>query len=358
MNNKGFTLIELIAIIIIISVITILSFSSLTNTLKNTKLKEIEDYKLKIEAASQIYVETKLMRNETFTKGTYFEISVDELLNNDYIRNDIEVADKCTFENTKILVEKAYDNTIIYNVSCDDENIEYINGMPIYFNPVTGLVCDDYVEANSVTGINIGCMKWYTFNDDSESNTVNMILDHNTTAKVAWNSSGNNADGMNEVATALTNNTSNWTSGLSQRLITADEVADIVGASSNNTIKWNSNKSYGTAIETQSSWIYLDGGRNTNKTSYSTTDGWQKRYAIEQGTSNFSWLFDRTNGCTSYGCSIIDVNSYGYWTSTTIHGNTTRVWRIYRDSKMIYDSVDNDLYGVRPVITISKSLLQ
>ena len=29
-------------------------------------------------------------------------------------------------------------------------------------------------------------MKWYTFNDEGENaSTVNMILDHNTTAKVA-----------------------------------------------------------------------------------------------------------------------------------------------------------------------------
>ena len=52
-------------------------------------------------------------------------------------------------------------------------------------------------------------MKWYTFNDNESSSTVNMILDHNTTALVAYNSTGDNSE-MKEVKVALENDTESW----------------------------------------------------------------------------------------------------------------------------------------------------
>ena len=67
----------------------------------------------------------------------------------------------------------------------------YENGTAIYYNPVSGTKCNAS-EAVSTTGTKTGCMKWYAFNDDSESSTVNMILDHNTTAGIVWNSNNKN----------------------------------------------------------------------------------------------------------------------------------------------------------------------
>ena len=48
-------------------------------------------------------------------------------------------------------------------------------------------------------------MKWYALeNSDSSKSTVDVILDHNTTAKVAWNSEGINTE-MKEAQTELDN---------------------------------------------------------------------------------------------------------------------------------------------------------
>ena len=60
----------------------------------------------------------------------------------------------------------------------------YTNGEVVYFNVDTGEKCSNYTETQSNTGIKAGCMKFYAFNDDG-GDTVNLILDHNTTAKVA-----------------------------------------------------------------------------------------------------------------------------------------------------------------------------
>lgn len=72
-------------------------------------------------------------------------------------------------------------------------------------------------------------MKWYTFNDDKSSSTVNLILDHNTTASIQWKSSENLDDIMSKVNNSLSSNKATWNSNLSVRLIIADEIVKIAG---------------------------------------------------------------------------------------------------------------------------------
>lgn len=230
----------------------------------------------------------------------------------------------------------------------------YENGTAIYYNPVTNKLCSDYTEENSLNENKTGCMKWYIFNDNINKSTVNMILDHNTTNAVAWNSSGNNEDGMNEVKTALENDTKNW--NISARLITADEVAHIVGADTDDTIKWKSSKGYGdNDIETKVSWFYL----NASGTSYSSSNGWKKRISTEKSTNEYAWLFDYTSNCEDYGCNINRNNNYGYWTSTRVNGASSNIqaWFVYSIGSLDYALITRTDIGVRPVITLNKKEL-
>ena len=230
----------------------------------------------------------------------------------------------------------------------------YENGTIVYYNPVTGKVCSDYTEDNSTTGVNEGCLKWYIFNDNANNASVKMILDHNTTALVAWNSSGNINDGMNEVKTALESDTIGWKQ--TARLISADEVAQITGA--DKALKWSSIKEIGTSdcdINIQSSSYYLDGSGNPNNT-YSKTDGWQHKLSTVVGSNKFYWLFDYMNDCTSSGCMINDSSTYGYWTSTPRFGTLPYAWMVERSGWISTNSIDiSQYYGVRPVISVSKN---
>src|SRR5574344_1003337 len=156
--------------------------------------------------------------------------------------------------------------------------VKYDNGTAIYFNPETGETCTDYVESNSSTGTKTGCMKWYVFNDDG-SDTVNMILDHNTTAVTAWSSDGYVTNGPESAFMAkLKDDTSSWNgvdkrtdtynfnnntttytinySGYHARIITSDEVAKITGNTS-----WNSNSAV------YRDWFYLDNNSQTSSAS-------------------------------------------------------------------------------------------
>ena len=220
----------------------------------------------------------------------------------------------------------------------------------VYLDPSDLTVeCD---ENSELTTTPTGCKKFYIFDDSNDKYT--MIMDRNTTAKVAWNSSGKNADGMNEVAIRLNEDTTGWVG--SPRLITANELAHIVGADSNDTIKWAQSKTYGTDDTTnKASWFYLDGSGTT----YSSSDGWQKQVANSTTPSNYAWLYNYTIGCESYGCTIADSSTYGYWTSDAVIGYSDYAWGVNTGGRLYhYIGVKLDTYcGVRPVITIDKSIL-
>ncbi len=228
----------------------------------------------------------------------------------------------------------------------------YANGTPVYFNPVTGAKCTAG-EAVSTTGTKTGCMKWHVFNDTwNGSSTVNLILDHNTTATVAWNSSGLNSSGPLEALTQLSTDTSSWAgvptrtdsysfnngsanytinyNGYKARFITASEIATITGKSG-----FNSSTTAG---------FYLETNTSTAPSPYIGT---------------YKWLYNYTSGCTSYGCSIADPSTSGYWTSTAGTGNDFTVWDIEKNCRIANTILANtsNRNGLRPVITISKSKL-
>ena len=208
------------------------------------------------------------------------------------------------------------------------KNVVYANGTAVFYNPETGLKCNES-EAISKPGTKSGCMKWYVFNDNDKNETINIILDHNTTAGVAYNSTGSNSE-MKEAKEALEKDTSTWKN--TARLITANEIAKITG----NTV-------FDASKENQS-WFYLD---SNNKT----------QIANSTNKSKYAWLFDYTYDCTSYGCNKSDSSTWGYWTSTTKTGTTDAAWCVLRDGTLLdyVVSYTGAALGVRPVITISKS---
>ena len=244
-----------------------------------------------------------------------------------------------------------------YNVECQitvgnkndivqKEILIISKGTTIYFNPETGKVCNQ-ADVVSTTGTKSGCMKWYIYSDNNKNN-FNMILDHNTTAVVAWNSTNSNSE-MKEVKTALDNDTSTWDSSLSARLIDADEIAHIVGADRDDTLKWSADKVYGTSdINKNSAYFYFDG-------SGTTYAEWQKNVANSTNKSKYAWLYDYTNNCTIYGCNIADSGNSGYWTSTSVKGFNNYSWRVYLNGGIGAELVNSDKIGLRPVITVNKS---
>ena len=326
-KNKGFTLVELLAVIVILALIALIATPIILNVINDAKKQAAKDSAYGYMDAVEKYIVSSELEDKSIKDGTY---SVEDL-------NSMGVNVKgSTPDNGTIKIESKTVKS--YNLGIDGyyitkDKVEKVsttkkieNGTAVYYNPVSGEKCKSS-EAVSTPGTKGGCMKWYVFNDKEGNATVNVILDHNITANVAWNSAGNNSE-MKEVKKALENDTGTWKN--TARLITANEVAKITGYTS-----------WGTNI-TGYPWFYFDSNNQT-------------QIANSTNKSKYAWLFDYTNECTNYGCNKSDSSTWGYWTSTSYKDNSIHVWFVSRSCQLDVNSAIRTGHGVRPVITISKS---
>ena len=345
--EKGFTLVELLAVIVILAIIALIATPIIINIISQVQdganLRSVEGYAKALETSYYTSMikgaATDLNSLTPEYNGATVICETKQIVNNKIALTNCTVDGKGTFDYTNGKAKKTGETTSSTNILAAN----LTKGTAVYFNPETKALCNES-DAVSTTGTKTGCMKWYTYKDNGNG-TYQLILDHNTTATVAWNSTGSSTS-MKEVATSLSTDTSTWNSSLNARLITANEIAAIVGADSESTLKWNSSKTYGTTIDTQASWFYLDGTGST----YTT---WLTQTANATTKSAYAWLYDYTNGCTTYGCNIADSSTYGYWTSDPVVGNSGRAWRVDREGILLNNNVINyNGFGVRPVITV------
>ena len=411
MKKKGFTLVELLAVIVILSLVLVIAVPSVNKYIKQSKEKAYDAQISTIIEAAQAYASANsglLPRKEEFvvkiTLGQlkssglikeevknpnddkYFDDALTieikkkgETYNYDIVESTITTRDgekspiinlngspMVTYNLNATYTELGAsatdsDGNAISNIVIDKSNLvmsaegiyqvkytatdtkgisstvyrnvyvsnnKYANGTAIYFNPNSNSVCSK-AEATSNTSKSNGCMKWYTFNDDGSS-TVNLLLDHNTTATVAWASTGTNANGPVEVKKQLENDIASWNGAVksTDRLIEASEIAKITGYPN-----WNNNR------------YYFHTNSNTE-------------YKGAAGTNRYAWLFDNTYNCTTYGCNVAASGTHGYWTNTAVSSVSATAFYVFCDGKMNNLNVSHaGNYGVRPVVTISKSII-
>ena len=368
--KKGFTLIELLAVIVILAIIALIATPIVLDIIEDSKNssikrsielygKAVENSVAKAQLNGSIVPSGKYTTEDgkTLTNGnTTIKVDYDgtKTVCEVYISNEGTVSlKKCNVSEKTI--EYTYGNKI------------YENGDVVYFDVKTGKTCDNYKEENSNTGYNgiggtenqNGCLKFYIFNDFG-SDKVNLILDHNTTATIAWNSSGSNVNGPSEeFLNKLNEDTKDWIgtevptnyimdqtgqasgtkytidySTYKARIITAQGIAQIT----NNT-SWDET--------TSMDWYYLD----TNTKEKSTTG------------FKYGWLYDRTNTeCKEeYGClnnADSSMNGYGYWTVSSHVGYTNSAWLMSSFGNVSGSGTDSsDYFGIRPVIEVLKSKL-
>lgn len=345
MKNKGFTLIEITAIVLIFGVIFLVSFPTLENILEKSEKDQQNIDEENIILAAKTYI-NKHNSEYDFNGGSKISVSITSLVENELIDSNENIpADYvvCEINSNDILDCKLKKFPI------------YENGTVIYYNPETNNICSkEESEANvnengTSTEIKTGCMKWYTFNDSEDALTVNMILDHNTTPLVSWNSKNDNTE-MLEAAEALNLDIETWAKEIKEtaRLMKAEEVAKITG-----------NTDFKLIEATSDSWFFLDSND-------------QNAVANETNKSNYAWLFSNMYDCIQYGCEIEDNNSfvlynsnssdvtYGYWLSSINVNSINKVWGITRAGRTYSNNVKFSIgfgWGIRPVITIDKAII-
>ena len=359
MKNKGFTIIELLGVMIILSMIVLLVFPKIINSVKSNKSGDEAIEKI-IYSATSLYIDDN---SDYYTKrnNKTYCIKIKDLVDNNNLKKPVKYKDKKDITNymtVKATYNDGFDYEIVNNEDCiPTPPRTYQNGEIVYFNVDTGEQCNDYTETQSNTGVKNGCMKFYAFNDDG-GDTLNLLLDHNTTAIIAWNSSGSNASGPNELLTQLKTDTDAWQgtetpsnytmdqrgqesnayytidySGYKARLITANEIATITGNTS-----WNE------TTASYNDWYYFD-----TKSQTESTTGF-----------NYGWLYDRTHiSCTDNGClNNSDQTTHGYWSASSVADDAIGAWIVFCEGYVVNDYVDRSGGpGVRPVIEVLKSKL-
>ena len=352
-RKNGFTLIELLAVIVILAIIALIATPIILNVINDSKKSAAKD-------SAYGYIDAIEKQNvlSNIDNTKYPTISSGEVsaLNNQVnVKGTKPTSGTVTINNGKVTAATlcvdgytiTYDGTKVTNTTkgCESNSspseptptyTAYAVGDAINYNPETNELC---TTPTSTTGTKGGCMKWYVIKASSANEeTVDVILDHNTTALVAYETSATYKEyAQASIKNQVDTDTTGWTAGLNPRLITADEVTSITG-----------NSGWSSSTASYNDWFCLD----SNEPDESTY------CAKAQGTSNYAWLFDYTNGCTSYGCNTADSSNYGYWTSSPVSGNSRSAWCVDRNGNLSNYYVDfGSRYGVRPVITISKSAL-
>ena len=108
MNNKGFTLIELVATIGLLAVISIISYVSINKVLIESKISDCEQLVMSIKSAAKDYISDN---RYNLTSNSNVEINALYLINNKYLTgpivdpfNKTEITDD-GLKNIKIIVE-------------------------------------------------------------------------------------------------------------------------------------------------------------------------------------------------------------------------------------------------------------
>ncbi|MDD3241924.1 MAG: type II secretion system protein [Bacilli bacterium] len=372
-EKKGFTLIEILAVIVIIGIILFLAVPAVTHLIENSRRKlvitSITEYIGEIENKAMMDEESNYYGRFSVSDLTELEKSNGEKPSNGFIEiDDNEKVTRGIFciNNYKVYYD-GKDANIDYNGSCDSVKslVEVI-----YFNPNTGLKCDK-VDSSSINGTKNGCMKWYLYSYN-KNNTVDMILDHNTSNNVLWNVDGLSMEGPKTALLKLNEDTINWL-GIPERA----DIYNFRSAEDNYSIDY-------TGFRARMLYVNEILPITPNDYDFSVTEThYQDSYCFENGKnlgwdcglydyentdkviSNYSFLYDNTINCIKYKCEIEQDGSDGYWTSDS-----------YNQKDDLYDGGDYvfavlysggfqgvqsaNIYGgvgIRPVITIPRTLI-
>lgn len=113
-NNKGFTLVELLATIAILAIISVISFVSINGVIEQNKIKNCENLEKSIKSAAKEYVSDKRYDNSFINSvsGMKVLVTAEQLISNmnlsDSVFNPFDNSEDITDE---VIVEvELYDN--------------------------------------------------------------------------------------------------------------------------------------------------------------------------------------------------------------------------------------------------------
>ncbi len=321
-NKKGFTLIELLAVIVVLAIIALIATPIVMNTIKNAKKGAADNYIKQVETT----IAEKKLENKSVPNGTYDIDCNGNLTGAGLPDGKLEIdmsGTKPSGGSIKIsneMVSKEGTTMTVgdYNVKYNQENNKY----EATEKGNTSLICDLQEGTSQTIGAKYTChldsdRTFYVL--ETSGDNVSLIMDRNFTDDT--------------VPTTLA-----WC---------------VDGGSNGSTFKNINSKKEGTPLK------HIQDLFGTNVTvSFPTanqlaTVSGEKFDGLNIVSKLASWLYDYLEDTTN---PVPDVK--WYWTATPRASDTKLAWDANCRGDIDYDHVNySSYYGIRPVITISKSNL-
>lgn len=283
-RKNGFTLVELLAIIVLLAIIGLIGFTKVSDVIKVSKENIALDSAGNYIKAVNLKVLESMAQKNPIVDGEYdvksFNVDIDGTMPSSGTINI--VGSKVSFGTFVI-----NDITINYDIDSGlvivNDNIDFVNGMVVYFNPTTNTKCNDYTVNNSFAGNTSGCLKWYAYLANDE--TVNLLLDHNaveTDISYSFIESRLNSLG--------------WSSDVKVTIISIDDISKITG---NSITSYSGISNY--------SWLYDNGGNYWTSSMY---DALNRYVVLNNGKVIYAYDEYAHNGSQTYygGRPTIIVN--------------------------------------------------
>ena len=394
-NNMAFTLIELLAIIVILAIIAVITVPIILNIIDNSKRGAATDSAYGYKNAVEKFYVTNLSidSNFNFNNGIYtteqlksmgVTVNGKEPGSNSWVSiNKNNISSGCLqFDEYKVdirdgvvfnAVKGICGEAVIFNGTYVAPGVSDTHLGIVYLDPTDlSNVCDD-IHYASTPGTKEGCMKFYIF-DENEDGTVDMILDHNTSLGISWTLYKDNGNltayyGPREGLYQLYEDTNNW-----------DAIADLTESSNyvpssmhlnhapyeiqytshlTNTFEQEAgaHKARFISAEEIANIVNKDDFSLGHGSFYLNSDDVKKS---AESPSEYAWLFDNLYNCLVNGCSEesnISTGNNEYWTGSSSAYNSKYAWVVDNYGDFKTDMVRSTSGGIRPVITVSKSVL-
>ena len=328
MKRKGFTLIELLAVIVVLAIIALIATPIVMNTIKNAKKgaaeRTADNYIKQVETA---VAEAKL-GNNSIPNGTYDIDGNGNLTGAGLPDGKLEInmsgnkptSGTVTIKNGGVSQDGTTMTVGDYIVSYDKDNNKQI-AQELY----KGILCKAVTTATTgnVPSGNYAYGDEYTCElGDNDEKTFFVLETNGDNVSLIMNK---NIDSNGK------------------------------GTTSGNTVAWCKSGNDNSCA--------ADGALESLKTS---TTGWTKLTESQISLPSYDQIYkaagNKTSGLSTWLYGNLSVNNsvpYTYWTSTPGGGsNSSFAWTVFYDGELACVGVNRgDSYGVRPVITVSKSNL-
>ena len=385
-RKNGFTLIELLAVIVILAIIALIAVPVVMNIIGKANKSAFKDSAYGLLKAGESYYMSELLEDAqeiTEDKVFTFPNNIEGLefkgskpsKGSMTVRKDGKVS--MAIANGKYCVTKGFDDEDVIIKEDDGTCVleSYNLGDIVYYNPNEAKVCTE-AEWNNNADKNgkSGCMRWYVY--ALNGSTPKLILDHNTTNKVAWISEDDYVDNANCVPVPcsdqgaktlekqLKKDIENWHESVKMvaDIITAEEMLNLLpyykNLSSNEkelflTKTIEMIDKYGSYVDMVINDVCTKSETNTSICESGNVDDIVELLGAQPNSPFLpSYMFkDIFYACTSED----ECTTFGYWSKTAVgsHG----AWNVDNSGTVGMNGAGHiamDDNGLRPVITLSK----